>query len=96
MTTLSVRSNVGSDGMLRLEVPSGMPPGPVEVVVVVQPAIPLEQESNSDRLRSENAPRSHRARSGLFLHRGLSGVDVEAVTEGLESAWKTKLADLQR
>lgn len=96
MTTLTVRSNVDTDGTLRLEVPSGMPPGPVEVVVVVQPAMTSEKASNSDRLGTEHEPRSLRARSGLFLNRCLSEVDVEAVTEEMESAWKTKLADLRR
>jgi hypothetical protein len=95
MTTLTVRSNVGPDGTLRLEVPSGLPPGPVEVIVVVQPAAPSEEESNSDRLAVEHEPRIHRARSGLFLNRGSGGVVVDAVTEEMESAWKTKLADLE-
>ena len=96
MTTLTIRSKVGTDGMLRMEVPSGLPPGPIEVVVVVQPATPLENESSTDGLGTEHEPRSHCARSGLFLNRDLNGVDVEAVTGEMESAWKTKLADLQR
>ena len=92
MITLTVRSNVGLDGTLRLEVPSGLPPGPVDVVVVVQ-SVPSKQEFTPEWPGHEHRP--HRARSGLFLNRGLSAVDVDEVTETMESAWKTKLADLE-
>lgn len=86
--TLTVRSNVGDDGTLRLEVPCGLAPGPVDVVVVVQPiGVKTEPATNP-----EHPPRP--ARSGLFLNRGLAGVDVDAVTAEIDSAWKAKLADL--
>lgn len=37
MKTVTLRSCVSDEGLLKLEVPD-LPPGPVEVVVVVQPA----------------------------------------------------------
>ncbi len=36
MTTLILQSEVQSDGKLKIEVPCGLPPGPVEVVLTVQ------------------------------------------------------------
>jgi hypothetical protein len=96
MTSLTIRSNVDSDGMLRLEVPCGLPAGPVEVVVVVQPTTAFaESEPRSDRSEIERDRRPHAARSGLFLNRGLSDVDVDAVTAEMDAAWKAKLADLE-
>lgn len=37
MQTIQMQATVGPDGKLRLEVPCQLPPGPAEVVVVVQP-----------------------------------------------------------
>ena len=81
MTTLTIRSEVGPDGTLRLEIPSGLTPGPVEVVVVVQPVI-------------DRNGRTQPVRSGIFLNRGLVGVDVDAVTAEMDAVWKARLADL--
>jgi hypothetical protein len=36
MTTLTVQSEVRSDGKLKIEVPCGLPPGPLEVVLTVR------------------------------------------------------------
>jgi hypothetical protein len=36
MQTIQMQGTVGEDGKLRLEVPCQLPPGPAEVVVVVQ------------------------------------------------------------
>jgi hypothetical protein len=43
----------------------------------------------------ERGRHRHAARSGLFLNRGLSHVDVDAVTAETDTAWKAKLADLE-
>jgi hypothetical protein len=96
MITLTIRSTVDPDGTLRLEVPSGLPPGPVEVVVIVQPATTAtEPEPNPDRpANGQDRPRRP-ARSGLFLNRGLSRVDVDAITAEIDAAWQAKLADLE-
>ncbi len=37
MQTIQMQGTVGEDGKLRLEVPCQLPPGPAEVVVIVQP-----------------------------------------------------------
>jgi hypothetical protein len=39
MQTLTVQGVVTGDGTLRIEVPCDLPPGPVEVVVTVRPAV---------------------------------------------------------
>ena len=36
METFKTRVQVGEDGRLRVDIPAKLPPGPVEVVVVVQ------------------------------------------------------------
>jgi hypothetical protein len=87
MTTMTVRSEIGDDGKLHLEVPCQLPPGPVEVVLVVQPAPDNSTPSSS-------YPR--RARSGLFLGKAPTGVDLDAVTGEMNSEWKNKLADLKQ
>lgn len=35
METVRVMTEVGADGKIRLEIPSGMPPGPAEVIVII-------------------------------------------------------------
>jgi hypothetical protein len=37
MQTIHLRATVDDDGHLRLDLAAGLPPGPVDVVVVVQP-----------------------------------------------------------
>ncbi len=38
METLRVKTVIGPDGKIRIEVPSSLPPGPAEVVVVIAPS----------------------------------------------------------
>jgi hypothetical protein len=45
MMTLTLRAEIGPDGVLRLDVPSGLPPGPVEVII--RP-LPVAAESGQD------------------------------------------------
>jgi hypothetical protein len=86
MMTLTVRSEIGGDGKLRLEVPCQLPPGPVEVVLVVQ--------STADN-PSPGSSASRSARSGLFLGKGPRGVDLDAVTDEMNAEWKSKREDLE-
>ncbi|MBI4604022.1 MAG: hypothetical protein HY721_18860 [Planctomycetes bacterium] len=37
MTVMRVQGEVSRDGKLRIDIPCGLPPGPVEVVLRVQP-----------------------------------------------------------
>jgi len=86
MTTLTVRSEIDGDGKLRLEVPCQLPPGPVEVVLVVQ--------STGDS-STPSSRKPHSARSGLFLGRGPKDLDPDAITDEMNAEWKNKLADLE-
>jgi len=43
MKTLTLEAEIAADGRLRLDVPSGLPPGKAEIVLVIQPAPPLKQ-----------------------------------------------------
>jgi hypothetical protein len=36
MKTLKLNTEISDDGKIRLEVPCGLPPGPAEVVVIIQ------------------------------------------------------------
>ena len=40
MKTVKTSGNVSPDGNLRIEVPSGLPPGPVDIVLVLEPRTP--------------------------------------------------------
>lgn len=42
MKTVHLQTVIGADGKLHLELPSDLPPGPVEVVVVIAPTTPEE------------------------------------------------------
>ena len=69
MKTLSADVNVEEDGVLRIELPANLPPGPAEVVLVVQP---------------KGVPRPGvKLRSGLFLGRPVEGFDVDSALDEL-------------
>lgn len=88
MKTLTLRSKIHGDGTLRLEIPSDLPPGPVEVVVVLQST--TEAEANP-----EAASITRSARSGLFLGQAPHGIDPDAILSEHDQQWKDKLADLK-
>jgi hypothetical protein len=62
MTTLTLHTNIATDGKLRLEVPTDLPAGPVEVVVIVQPRLP--------------APAAGRSLLGAFAGKLSDNIDV--------------------
>ncbi|MEK7867362.1 MAG: hypothetical protein AAB434_11835 [Planctomycetota bacterium] len=35
METVRVKTEIGTDGKIRLVIPSGMPPGPADVIVII-------------------------------------------------------------
>lgn len=37
MKTINMKTEIGPDGNIHLEVPCNLPPGPAEIVVVIQP-----------------------------------------------------------
>lgn len=80
MKTLKVHSEIGTDGVLRLEVSTGLHPGPAEVTLLVQP------ESGSAT--------AAKARSGLFLDKSAGAVEPDAAIDELNAQWQAKLEDL--
>jgi hypothetical protein len=43
METINLQTTIGADGHIRLDVPSALPPGPADVVVVIRSAEPAVQ-----------------------------------------------------
>lgn len=77
MKTIREKAEVDASGRLRLDVACGLPPGPVEVVLVLTPAL---QEPMDAGLRWEDA-------------RGLGreiweGIDAQAYVDALRSEWE--------
>lgn len=46
METMKVKARIGADGILKLEVPTGLSAGEVEVVLVMQEAEPQAVDAN--------------------------------------------------
>ena len=80
MKTLKVHSEIGGDGVLRLEVATGLSPGPAEVTVLVEPEV--------------SRPASAKARSGLFVDNRAEAVEVDAAIKEQNARWQGKLEDL--
>jgi hypothetical protein len=84
MTTMKVSAEIAEDGTLRLEVPTGLPAGRAEVLVVVQP------EANG---KAGSATANGRAvRSGLFAGKSVSAIDVDATLDEMNQVWRSKLS----
>jgi hypothetical protein len=84
MKTLTVGAEVAPDGSLHLTVPSGLPPGRVEVVLVIQAKV---QNGEAVELTSQPgqlwaAERERLQRIGELLDMALAGVDWAEVEEG--------------
>ena len=58
MKTMTVDAQIAPDGTLRLELPTGLPPGPADVVVVVQPkaSSPFAQRRSLDGMFATGRP----------------------------------------
>ena len=78
MKTLEFHSEIGADGKLRVEVPVNLPPGPVEGVVVVQSANPVQRPPY---VLLENA----------FAGRLSAGIDIDAALDEMNEQWKDTL-----
>jgi hypothetical protein len=85
MTTVKVQARIDQDGKLRLEVPSGLPAGKAEVLIVVQP------ELSNGHAKPSGVTGS--ARSGLFAGKSDQHLDVDAALSEMNDAWKSKLTD---
>jgi hypothetical protein len=85
MTTIKIRGEIDLDGKLRLEVPVNLPAGNAEVLVVIQSEV-----SNGDQEQSHGGTA---ARSGLFAGTAAKHPDVDATSNEMDDAWKSKLTD---
>ena len=67
MQTLTTQTTIDSDGTINIRVPSSLPPGPAEVVIVIQPGQPLPDRGSPSRL------------AGMFA--GQQPSDFDALTD---------------
>ena len=88
MTTMKVHAEIDRDGKLRLEVPSGLPAGKAEVLIVVQP------EASNGHAKPSGLAGS--ARSGLFTDNVGQSLDIDAALSDMNEAWKSKLVAISR
>lgn len=77
MKALTTHAEISEDGTIRLELPSGLPPGPADVVLVIQPQAPPSGPA--------------KARSGIFAGKSVEGFDVDAALEEMNALWQAKL-----
>ncbi|HUT13583.1 MAG TPA: hypothetical protein VMY42_24055 [Thermoguttaceae bacterium] len=80
MKTLKVDSEIDGQGLLRLEVSTGLPAGPAEVTLQVQPKA-VSTAAGS-------------ARSGLFVNMSAEAIDPDAAIRELNAQWQAKLEEL--
>ena len=81
MTTITTHAQVTKDGLLRLEIPCNLPPGQVEVALVVQPI-------DTETTMGSNLP--YRSLHGIWAGK-LPDVDVDADLKGLNQKWEKSL-----
>jgi len=78
MTTITLQTKIDKDGHLHLDIPCGLPPGPVEVVVVVQPQ-PTTGGPPFETL------------AGFLAAELPAGIDVEAELQQMTREWEASL-----
>jgi hypothetical protein len=81
MKTLTLRTTIASDGVIDLHIPSDMPPGEAEVVVVVQPV-----SSAVSVHRELPYPSDH----GVWQGR-LPDVDIDADLKEMNALWQKSM-----
>ncbi len=81
MKTITMRARITKDGVLRLEVPCDLPPGPAEVVLVVQPG-------DTTSVTKSDLP--YRSLHGLWAGK-LPDVDTEADLQDMHRQWESSL-----
>ena len=79
MKTIHEKAEVDASGRLRIDIPCDLPPGPVEVVLVLTPAPPREPVT---RLRWEDA-------YGLGKEIW-QGIDAQEYVDTLRSEWEQR------
>lgn len=78
MKTLVLEDEIGLDGKLSLEIDCGLPAGPADVVIVVQP-------------RTAGVPPPYDALTGLFAGQLPLDADVEADLKLISRDWQHRL-----
>lgn len=78
MKTFTLQAEIGADGHLFIDLPSGLPAGPAEVVVVVQPIAEVNVESEPRQPR--------RSLRGILAQYG-DGPSAEEIDEMRREAW---------
>lgn len=81
MVTMSLQTQIHADGTLRLELVSGLPPGPVDVVVVVQ------SNAASSAVEDQNAVL---ALEGIWAGK-IPDLDLDAELGEIRGRWKDQL-----
>jgi hypothetical protein len=79
MKTIHEKAEVDASGRLRLDIACDLPPGPVEVVLVLTPGLPQQTEA---AIRWEDA-------SGLGKEIW-EGIDAQAYVDALRSEWEQR------
>jgi hypothetical protein len=74
MRTITTTATITSDGRLKVDVPADLPPGPVEVVLVIQP-------------RDSSVARDIRQLRGLGREIW-EGTDAQAYVDTLRDEWQ--------
>ncbi len=78
MKTMTLKTEIGRDGKLHLDLLCDLPPGPAEVGVVVQPVSPV-------------AGPPYDTLEGVFAGLMPADVDLDAERRGMNRAWQKTL-----
>lgn len=81
MKALSLRTTISADGSLDLHVPSDLPPGEADVVIVVQPTTLAESASEAPPYRSDY---------GVWRGK-LPDIDVDADLREMNRQWEKRI-----
>ena len=78
MKALSLRTTISSDGTIDLHVPSDLPPGEADVVIVVHPTTPVSSTGDGPPYRSDY---------GVWRDK-LPDIDVDADLREMNRLWE--------
>lgn len=81
MKTLIVKANVLANGHVRLDVPCDLPPGPVEICLVIQPE--TADAATSEPVRSTF--------EGCMAGQFPDETDIDAILSGMDRDWQKSL-----
>lgn len=82
MKTINMKTQIGPDGTLHLDVPCQLPPGPAEVVVIVQPLPRMQQPP-------------YETFEGILKGVLPADLDIDAELHDMNRQWKTNIEPTQ-